>query len=217
VKKYSILVIDSGTGGKLVYNRLINDFPNENFIFFEDVINAPYGNKSKKRLLEITKSNIEMFSQKNIKVVIFACNTLSSVVLEDIQKIFPNKIFLGINPDYYFSAYKDLNILVLSTKKTKQYILNKQYGKNVKVVGFKFLAKRIDSEYQDLRKVKNYLKSVLKRTKFVPDIIVLGCTHYILFKEYIASLFDRNVVVLDNYLPLKVKLNKITKQFYSEV
>lgn len=211
MKKYSILVIDSGTGGKLVYNRLINDFPKENFIFFEDVENSPYGNKNKRELLEITKINIEKFSKFNIKIVIFACNTLSSVVLNDIKNIFPTKIFLGVNPDYYFSAYKNFNILVLSTKRTRQYVLKKNYGKNVKVIGFKFLAKRIDKEYQDLSGVKKYISTVLKRTKFIPDIIVLGCTHYILIREFISSLYNNGVELVDNYLPLKLQLRKIVQ------
>ena len=74
--KKSILVIDSGNGGKYTLNILIKFLPHENFIFFEDDTNVPYGKKSKKKLQKITQKNLNyLLKNYQIKLVIFACNT----------------------------------------------------------------------------------------------------------------------------------------------
>ena len=73
-----IAVLDSGIGGISVLNELLKLMPNQNFIYFGDNKNAPYGSKNLKTLLELTKSNLDyLTSSFNLKGLVLGCNTLS--------------------------------------------------------------------------------------------------------------------------------------------
>ena len=55
-----IAVIDSGVGGLSVLSELVKSAPNNNYIYFGDNSNAPYGNKSERQLKEITIKNLDL-------------------------------------------------------------------------------------------------------------------------------------------------------------
>ena len=72
-----IAVIDSGIGGISVLRELIKSFPCEKFLYFGDNKNTPYGNKSKRDLLNLAIHNINILKSYPIKAIVLACNTLS--------------------------------------------------------------------------------------------------------------------------------------------
>ena len=80
-------IFDSGVGGLTVVNHLLEVLPNENFIFFADSANIPYGNKDRKQLKKLVADDINFISKFDIKAIIIACNTADSVISQKIKKL----------------------------------------------------------------------------------------------------------------------------------
>ena len=78
----SIGVFDSGVGGLTVLKSLIAFLPNESYIYIGDNKNCPYGDKTIEELYEYSKRIIEYFIKQNVKLIVIACNTISSNILE---------------------------------------------------------------------------------------------------------------------------------------
>ena len=92
-KNKSIAVFDSGVGGLTVYEKLKTILPNENYIYFGDLKNSPYGQKSKAQLIEITSNIFNYFKSRDVKAVVMACNTTSANVYEEFKNSFDFKIY----------------------------------------------------------------------------------------------------------------------------
>ena len=78
-------VMDSGIGGLTVLKQLIDVCPNENYLYFGDTKNLPYGEKTKDELIKIVKEIYDFFEQKKVKAVVMACNT-SAAIAYDVLK-----------------------------------------------------------------------------------------------------------------------------------
>ena len=81
-----IAVIDSGVGGISVLRELVSLMPNENYIYFGDSKNAPYGTRAKEEVLDITRKNLELLRTIGIKALVIACNTATSVAAAQSRK-----------------------------------------------------------------------------------------------------------------------------------
>lgn len=197
-----ILVIDSGNGGIWTLKKIRRLLPFENYLFFEDKINAPYGNKSKKRLKKIVLKNLKKLTKLyNIKLVVFACNTISSVCYDYIKQIFFNLPIIKIEPYINANRFLGEQTLLLATKNTiKHNAKIKLYNskKNIFVVGYKTLAKKIDCNINKLDDLLPYLNETLKRFKHKKiKNIVLGCTHFNYIKPQLIKIFG-NVKFFEN-------------------
>ena len=73
-----IAVMDSGVGGISVLSELVKLMPYENFIYYGDSANAPYGTKNKTMVLNITRQNLEALMEAGAKAAVIACNTATS-------------------------------------------------------------------------------------------------------------------------------------------
>jgi len=91
MKNKPIAVFDSGVGGLTVYEKLKSILPNENYIYFGDLKNSPYGQKSKEQLLDITSYIFDFFKKENVKAVVmellqmFMMNTKILLITKYIQ------------------------------------------------------------------------------------------------------------------------------------
>ena len=161
MSKKWILVVDSGNGGLWTLSKIRELSPNENYLFFMDTKNSPYGNKSKKTLKKIAEKNIKKIYKKfDIKLVVLACNTLSSVCYEDLKELFFDTPIIKINPMVNCNFLHKENTLVLATKCTiKNNCDIKKYKgvKNIYFKGFGKLAKKIDDNFEHLEKLQLYL------------------------------------------------------------
>ena len=80
-------------GGLTVYAKLKKLLPNENYIYFGDTKNMPYGEKTADELMNYAKTILEFFEQKHAKAVVMACNTTSSVIYDKIKDKYDFKIY----------------------------------------------------------------------------------------------------------------------------
>ena len=86
IKNSPIGFFDSGVGGLSVMKEAISIMPNENFIYFGDSKNAPYGTKELNEVKNLTLNAVDFLLNKNVKAIVVACNTATSAAIEDIRE-----------------------------------------------------------------------------------------------------------------------------------
>jgi glutamate racemase len=91
-----VAVFDSGLGGVSVLKHLVDMYPGVPFIYFADNAHFPYGVKNKKTIISYTKNICSFLKKKGVKIVIFACNTVSASALQAMRKAEKDMIFIGI-------------------------------------------------------------------------------------------------------------------------
>ena len=190
-KTIKIWIFDSGIGGATVLKEILKILPNENYIYYSDSFNNPYGDKSKEELKEICKKIINILIQKNCKAIVIACNT-ASTLSKDLREEYKQIPIIAIEPAYkmvYDYAFNK-DTLVMATKRTiesnkfnnllKNYNNNKTYL--LPCIG---LADAI--EEADKEKIQEFMKKELAKYAGKVQNVVIGCTHYALIKEEIKN------------------------------
>lgn len=194
MEKEYILVMDSGVGGLWTLEKLKECLPNENFLYFMDKLHAPYGNKSKKKLWQIVNANLrKLIRIFKIKLVVLACNTISSLLFDDLKETYFYLPIIKIDPYVEPSFFDSKSTLVLATKNTIKHNKNLQKyktNKDVFLKGYGTLAKKIDNACGNYQKLQTYLNKSLKiyQSRKIYNV-VLGCTHYNFIKQQISNIF----------------------------
>ena len=88
-----IAFFDSGVGGLTVFAKVKKLLPNENYLYFGDTKNMPYGEKSEKQLIEFADRIFKFFEKQNAKAVVMACNTTSAITYEKLKDNYNFKIY----------------------------------------------------------------------------------------------------------------------------
>ncbi len=195
-------VFDSGLGGLSVLKELRKLLPNEDYIYYADSINCPYGDKSLDELINITSNIVDYLIEKGVKIIVIACNTATTSCMKRLRELYPDTIFVGTVPAIkvaYDHNYK--NTIILSTpyttKSKRVQELMRDYTRDdqeLYVVSGENLASLIEDNNSS--EIDNVLNRILSPYKDKADSIVLGCTHYSLIKEEIEKVLP-NVVQLD--------------------
>lgn len=219
--KLPIGVIDSGVGGASILKEIIKQLPNENYVFVADTLNAPYGDKSSKKIVSFVLEIVRfLVLKRGIKILVVACNTASAIAKESILKEFPNLPCVFVEPPIKTAVDKGKkNILILATKRTlksnktiKYYeMLAKSKKIKIKKLFIKNLAKFIDDYSNDMNKIDALLKENIKNKNY--DAVVLGCTHYNFVKANIKRILpnaeiiscEKSVASRTNYILNKVE------------
>ncbi len=199
-------VFDSGIGGLTVVHALLKTLPNENIIYFGDTARVPYGPKSPETVRGYAKQDAQFLVSQKIKMIVVACNTVSAVALDVVQKE-ANVPVVGVIIPGAKSAVnvsKNKRIGIIGTKGTiaSNAYANaiRQLDGTIKVFGkacplFVPLAEEGFTNHKATEMIaKEYLFS-FKQEKI--DTLVLGCTHYPLLKEIIQNVLD-DVTLIDS-------------------
>ena len=186
-------IFDSGLGGLSILKELLKILPNEDYLFYEDSINNPYGEKSEEKLFEITSKIVDYLLSENCKIIVIACNTATTSCMKKLREKYPNTIFVGTVPAIkvaYDNNYK--NTLILSTpytmgSKRVEELIDEFHNPNQKITNIsgENLASLIEEDKID--EIRDLLNRILTPYKDC-DSIVLGCTHYPLIKEEIEKI-----------------------------
>ena len=97
-KQLPIGFFDSGVGGLSVLKEAIKLMPNENYIYFGDSKNAPYGTKDMKEVRDLTFNAVEFLLSKGIKALAVACNTATSAAVAELRRVYKDLPIVGIEP-----------------------------------------------------------------------------------------------------------------------
>ena len=201
-----IAVIDSGVGGISVLRELIALMPNENYIYFGDSKNAPYGTKAKGDVIDITRNNLNLLRGIGIKALVIACNTATSVAASQLRNENPDLIIVGIEPAVKPPALElDYpTILVMATpltlKEEKFRSLVEEYSNDANIIPLPCpgLVEFIERGELDGEALDEYLETLFapfKNTKI--DALVLGCTHYPHVEDAIMRHLPPSVKIFD--------------------
>lgn len=197
--------MDSGIGGLNLLSKAVETFPIYNYVYYGDNKNAPYGNKSAWELKKLATIGIEKLLNENAKIIVVACNTLSTTILDYLKAISPVPIIptlpVTTNLDYK-------NKVLLATPKTtsSSYVINN--FSNYTIVPMPFLASEIERFINEPNKI-SLEKDLLSVPEGV-DYIYLGCTHYIFLKDKISKIL--NAKVEDNAISVCNLLDKELKK-----
>lgn len=182
-----IAFFDSGVGGLTVFSKVKKLLPNENYLYFGDTKNMPYGEKTEDELICFADRIFRFFEEQNAKAVVMACNTSSAVTYEKLKNNYNFKIYPIIQSVCESLANLDgvKNLGIIATPAT---INSHAYSKGVKKYNsdmniFELAAPewvRIVEEHrindpQSQSQIKNILNIMAENQ---PDKIVLACTHY---------------------------------------
>lgn len=196
-------VFDSGIGGLTVLEELKKLLPNEDYLFYADSKNCPYGEKSDNELYDITSNIVDYLIDRECKIIVIACNTATTRCIKYLRDKYKDMTFIGTEPAIKVACDRDYkNILVMATPATiaseRTNILvndNKKDYENIYLVPCEGLADAIETK--NIEKQVEIINSIYEEYKDSNiDAIVLGCTHYPHIKDLISKYFT-NAELLD--------------------
>ncbi len=203
----SIAVFDSGVGGISVLRELTKIMPNEDFIYYGDSANAPYGTKTLEEVRKLTCEHARrLLFEEGAKGLVVACNTATSAAVRVLREMYPEIPIVGIEPAVKPAVLCKENprVLVMATPMTireeKFHKLMDRYTNQGEIIplpcpGLMNFVERGDLDGDD---VKKYLEELLFEYKTDKvDAVVLGCTHYPFVKEHIQEVLGDEVLVFD--------------------
>jgi len=192
-------LFDSGLGGLTVLKEFKKKYPNNEYIYFGDNKNLPYGSKNKNELFKLASKSIEFLLSKNVDLVIIACGTVSSNVYNELKDKYNIPIYDIITPVINYindSDFKNVGLMAtqatISSNKFKKGINKQFYGQACPLLvpyieGDKSI--NINSRLNEyLSNIKNY------------DAIILGCTHYPLLENEIKKITDSKLINMGTIL-----------------
>ncbi len=205
--KLPIGVFDSGVGGLTVVKELIKRLPNENIIYFGDTARVPYGTKSAKTIKHFAIQDTNFLLSKNVKIIVVACNTVSSNAMDILKRKFKVPFIDVLKPNAILAANITTNnkIGVIGTPATiesKSYnkiIINKNKKTKIYSLPTPLLVPLAEEGWinkQATHSILNEYLSVLLRKNI--DTLILGCTHYPLFEKQIKKICGKNVNVINS-------------------
>jgi glutamate racemase len=213
-------VFDSGIGGLTVVKKLQAFLPNERLIYFGDTARVPYGSKSNSIIIEYAIQDAQILMKHNVKLIVVACNTASSIALDELRSRFDVPIIGMIDPGTDLALKTTLSdrIGVIGTSST---IFNKAYSKMLmkKHNGVKVFEKACPlfvplaeegwtSHKATCLIAEEYLKE-LKTEKI--DTLILGCTHYPILSEIIQDIIGKDVKLIDSGTAAAATVEKLLK------
>ena len=210
-------VFDSGLGGLNVLKELMIEFPGERFIYLGDTKRFPYGQKSTETIIDISKQNTQFLINKNVKMVIIACGTATSQALDTIKNIYDVPV-IGIIEPTVLNLKDRINenekrIGVIATKGT---IRSGAWEKNIlkyipyaKVINqpAPLLATMAEEGWINNKVAEYTIKEYMKLFENV-DKLILGCTHYPLFKDLMKKELSTDTEIIDVGKELAIYLRK---------
>ena len=199
-------IFDSGVGGTSIWSEIHSILPFENTIYLADSKNAPYGNRTKSEITELSIKNTELLLKKNCKLIVVACNTATTNAIKTLRENYAVP-FIGIEPAIKPAALNTQTkaVGILATKGTLSSELfhktTNLYSSGIKVIEQvgEGLVELIESGKINSEEIKTLLKIYLQPMIDASiDYLVLGCTHYPYLIPLLLELLPKHVKIIDS-------------------
>lgn len=216
-------VFDSGIGGLTVVRALMRRLPHENIIYFGDTARVPYGPKSPQVVREYAAQDTDFLVTHSVKMVVIACNTVSAVALEVVQKHSRvpvlGVIVPGAKAAVQATTKKRIGVIgTVGTIASNAYTnAIRQYDESVIVFGqacplFVPLAEEGWLQHKATELIAKEYLFPLKLQKI--DTLVLGCTHYPILEPVIEAVFDGNIKLIDSGQATAAEVESALDEFH---
>ncbi len=203
--KMSIGVFDSGMGGISVLSELIKLMPNENYIYYGDSNNAPYGTKTVEEITKLSINACDFLISKGVKAIVIACNTATSASIKILRNKYSIPI-IGMEPAIKpaIEISTDKKIVVLATpitlaEKKFENLVNKLHA-NEKVIKVPApeLVEIVESGDINSNMVKQQIQHYFCDINMSQvGFVVLGCTHFIFLRDMIQEVIGKEIDLVD--------------------
>ena len=200
-----IAFFDSGMGGLSVLHHARKILPHEEFIFYADEDNVPYGTKSPAEVLACVDAAFKFLIGQGVGAIVVACNTATSVAVKVMREKYSLPI-IGMEPALKLAldTFPARKVLVTATaititgKKIRR-LIERLHAENF--AELRALPRLVEfAERQEFKSaaVEKYLRRELKDYDFEKfSSLVLGCTHFNYFKDTFRELLPAHVKILD--------------------
>jgi glutamate racemase len=203
-------VFDSGVGGLTVVKALREELVHEDLIYLGDTARLPYGTKSPASIARYASQATLQLQEQGIKLLVVACNTASAVALATLQEqLAPMPVIGVVDPGATaaVAARPGGSHLVLATEATvrlgayRRSILRRDPSAQVRELACELLVAVAEEGWRDgpiaESIVRRYIDE-MQDSAYKPDSVILGCTHFPILRDAIASAFDDDVVIVDS-------------------
>lgn len=205
INNNAIGLFDSGIGGTSIWSAIHELLPNEDTIYLADSKNAPYGQKSKKEIVQLSIKNTEFLLEQNCKIIVVACNTATTNAIKELREKY-NIPFIGIEPAIKPAAMhsKKHIIGILATKGTLNSELFHQTAEkfqDTKIIeqighGLVQLIENGDINSPEMNQLlHSYLQPMIEANI---DCLVLGCSHYPYLIPQIKKILPKHIKIIDS-------------------
>jgi len=216
--KRAIGVFDSGLGGISVVRAIIDLLPHEHLIYFGDTARVPYGSKSNETVIRFAHQISSFLIEKQVKMIVVACNTASAVALQSLQQSFNIPIVGVIEPgsEAAVKSSRHRRIGVIGTAST---IRSGAYRAAIRALdsdievtdqACPLLVPLVEEDWPLDGVVRQVLESYLATFKtHEPDSLILGCTHYPYLKSIIQEVMGPSVHLVDSGEETATRVQKV--------
>lgn len=201
-------VFDSGLGGLTAVKELLKVLPYENIIYFGDTGRVPYGDKSRKTILKYALQDIEFLKSLDVKMILAACGTVSSILGESNVNIeIPFTGVIAPTATAAASATRNNKIGIIGTTATiksgsyKRELLKINPNLQIFEQDCPLFVPLVENGFIEkdnkatLIIAEKYLAGL--RNKKI-DTLILGCTHYPIISEIISKVIGLEVKLIDS-------------------
>jgi glutamate racemase len=217
-----IAFLDSGLGGVSVLKEAVKILPHEDYIYYADNLNAPYGIKTKEMVRQHVFDAIKFISTLDIKALVVACNTATSVAIEGLRQQY-NFPIIGMEPAIKpaIEKHKGTNkkILVFATdlslkeEKIRNLIVKMNAGKMIDTLSLPKLVTFVEDFESNEEKITEYIKQSLSPFNMNGyGAVVLGCTHYVTYRDIFKKILPEKVNVFDGNIATVKHLKSVLEQ-----
>ena len=202
-----IAVFDSGVGGLTVVHQLHSLLPHEQIIYFGDSLRAPYGGRSTEVIKEFSCEITRFLLTHSPKIIVIACNTVSAVALDSVQKVAGDIPVIGVVAPGCEGAIQQgvKRVGVIGTRATieasayQRGIAQRKSSLEVFEKACPLLAPLVEEGFAQsevaVEVLQVYLKDLLATGI---DSLVLGCTHYPLLLEALSKVVGDDITIIDS-------------------
>jgi glutamate racemase len=218
-KDAAIGIFDSGIGGLTVAREIANQLPHEHLVYLGDTARLPYGSKSAETVIKYAVRNVSFLVRSSLKAVVVACNTASAVVLPALREIVKVPVLGVIEPGARAAVAATRSGIIgiigqpgtIRSGRYESAVLQLLSSARVYSRATPLLVPLAEEGWLRTEVSRLVLQEYLEPlVAHDIDTLVLGCTHYPLFKPELAELFatkfQREVTLVDSAVSLAREL-----------
>ena len=214
-------VFDSGVGGLTVAREIMRQLPEERMVYFGDTARLPYGSKSRETIIRFVRQIISFLETRQVKAIVFACNTASAYALDTIEKEIDLPIIGVVRPGARTAvkSTKNKKIGVIATEATINSGLYTEFIQDIDPriqvyskacpLFVPLVEEGLTHDFVTEEIARRYL-SCFKEDGI--DTLILGCTHYPLLRSLIGNLMGDGVCLVNPAYETAIALREMLKE-----
>ena len=199
-----IAVFDSGLGGISVLRELMALMPEENYLYFGDSANAPYGTRTTEEVKVLTLNAAAMLYERGIKALVVACNTATAAAIHLLREEYQDIVIVGIEPalkmatDRFPTGHVGIMATQVTLREEKlEHLVGRFPYVTVERIPAPGLVELVEQGKMDTAETEALLRQILSPYMGQLDAVVLGCTHYPFVADTVRKVLGEGVQILD--------------------